>query len=254
MSNLRNIPDGGDGAPGRETPRDGAAVAHELNNLLDGSLRNVSLALTRLGDARAEHPDDSIDDDTLQRLDTATLSMRQMAVLLQQWMVSSRARFGEGQAQTTLEQAVRQVLALIEPTRRKRGIRIDVAIEPDAGLLPVGPMQPVIFNGLRNAMEAIADRGSVRLVVTREGEDLSLQITDNGPGVALMLPRDADGLVVAGITTKAAGHGLGLAVSRDIVHRLGGTLKLIDLPDGGASLQARWPIEPVTQTCTGERT
>ena len=69
-----------------------ARLVHELANLLDGSLRNVGLAMSDLSDVvEAPHKSsDAIDDALLQHLDIAQSGMQQMAPLLRRWMHLNR--------------------------------------------------------------------------------------------------------------------------------------------------------------------
>lgn len=220
-----------------------ARLAHELSNLLDGSLRNVCIALAKLGDVPLG---DVAADTTSQRLRTATESMRRMALLLRRWMS------GGGEDVTrlywqdaTLADAVRYAVQMIDPICEAQGISLDVQIPPDLAAVPAGPMYPVIANGLRNAVEAIERSGTVGIRGWLIGDEAKLEIVDTGPGVAAFLPRDADGLVAPGATTKASGHGLGLAVSRQIVNTLNGSIKLDSGPHGGAVLSVQWNIRAV---------
>jgi len=61
-----------------------AQVAHELANLLDGSMRNVNLVRLFLTEQAAEAL--PADQDVTDRLQSAEQGMRQMATLLGQWL------------------------------------------------------------------------------------------------------------------------------------------------------------------------
>ncbi|GMV08125.1 MAG: hypothetical protein AMXMBFR53_44000 [Gemmatimonadota bacterium] len=98
-------------------------------------------------------------------------------------------------------------------------------------------------NVVKNALDALAGRGGRISIYAREiggkHRQVSLRIRDTGPGVD---PEIRDRIFEPGITTKSAGWGVGLALSRRIVegvHR--GRIELLD-GTGGATFQVRLPV------------
>jgi C4-dicarboxylate-specific signal transduction histidine kinase len=228
----------GVGAEAKSTvaPVPPAQVAHELNNLLDGGLRNLSLALGHLHQAAA-----AADADTLRRLDAAAEAFGRMSGLLHRWMRHEstdplRVYWTPG----AFGPALRSVARLLKPVLESQRITLETRVDPRVEESPVGPLQPVLANALRNALEAIGADGSILLIARRHADQIEVQIADTGPGVDTVLPRDPDGLPRPGATTKEAGHGEGLALSRQILTALGGSIRLADRPEGGAMLTLRW--------------
>jgi signal transduction histidine kinase len=80
----------------------------------------------------------------------------------------------------------------------------------------------VLVNLLNNAFDAVrADGGTVRLELDDDDRWVVLRVVDTGPGVAESL---RDRVFEPFATTKSAGMGLGLSISRGIVESFGGTL------------------------------
>jgi C4-dicarboxylate-specific signal transduction histidine kinase len=213
-------------------------LAHELNSLLDGSIRCVAQALRSL--EAAGGPAVLTPDVVAVKLRHAREAMRQMAELL------DRARAGDAAVATLfdqripLAQGVPRLIAVHRELADAGGVRVKVTIAAAVRPLPIGPLGPVIANGLRNAIEACAAPGvsprRVEVAVTSEsGRELVIAIRDTGDGVPSDLRR--------GETTKPQGRGLGLALSQQIVGDLGGTLHLSNAPQGGAIFEARIPLE-----------
>jgi len=257
MAATPNDPQGQETTPASDTPG-GAdpsrAVAHELANLLDGSMRSLGLGLRKLDGADGNERSD----EALHQLRTADGALRRMAALLHQWMGRSAGVAGvlSGLERGTLAEAVRHALDLTRSSAEPRYVELVSEVSDEAGALPAGPVYGLIVNALRNAIESIDDadrRGDGRSVgrmehhevavrAWLEGADVRLMVTDTGAGVAHELVGPG-GEFRYGRSTKAGGQGIGLSVGREVIEGLGGRLKLRNREDGkrGAVLSARWP-------------
>ena len=216
-----------------------AQLAHELNSLLDGSLRSLALARRALsrpgesGDPEALEP-------ALARLRAAQDALKSMADVLNQAMTGGTSP-GDllGQVRSVSE-VVQRAVDRTEDWASGHDVQLVVRIAPEAADLPAGPLEAVILNGLRNAVESCISDGEsqrrVELTVSAEsGNDLALVIADTGGGV----PDDFR----VGRTGKPEGHGLGLQVVQQIVAELGGHATLVNAPSGsGAVLQVHVPL------------
>ncbi len=101
----------------------------------------------------------------------------------------------------------------------------------------------VFLNLIRNALQAVPDKGGEIRVVTAslraEGKPLlSIKLEDNGPGIPPeVLPEIFDAFVSTRLDSK--GTGLGLTVSEGIVHQHGGSISASNRACGGATLEVR---------------
>lgn len=95
-----------------------------------------------------------------------------------------------------------------------------------------------LLNGLRNALQAMGETGTLGIAVRQEDQWAALRIEDSGPGITESeFPR----LFTPFHTTKADGTGLGLAYSKKVVEGMGGVIELSNRPGGGAVLLIRLP-------------
>lgn len=120
--------------------------------------------------------------------------------------------------------------------RAATGLTIDVDAPPDLHVQGDGHrLRQVFLNLVANAARAGAHR--IRIRAAGEGRRVRLEVADDGPGVPdTVRPR----LFEPFATTREDGNGLGLAVSRRIVERHGGSLAL--LPAGpGATFRIELP-------------
>ncbi len=95
------------------------------------------------------------------------------------------------------------------------------------------PIVSVINNLLANAVEAIPERGEIRLSVRRQNENIIFTIEDTGEGID---SDDIQYIFEPGYTTKydqagVAATGIGLSHVRDIVASLKGEIHVQSLPD-----------------------
>ncbi|WP_394941243.1 ATP-binding protein [Psychromicrobium sp. YIM B11713] len=128
-------------------------------------------------------------------------------------------------------------------------IELRVSWDESVSLEQVAPhdVLTIVGNLLDNAMDAAALTPSsaaarwVSLELRREGDQALLRVSDSGPGVELS---DASMIFQRGFSTKEAdetGRGIGLALVRQTVLRLGGELSL-DSGEAGAVFTVRLPL------------
>ena len=112
------------------------------------------------------------------------------------------------------------------------------------------PMQlkQVFMNLLVNAYQAIEERvaqdggrGEIRLRTSCRDGGVSVEVSDNGPGVA---PAVIDRIFDPFFTTKevGVGTGLGLSTSYQLVKRQGGSLQVRSQPGRGATFEVWLPL------------
>jgi two-component system nitrogen regulation sensor histidine kinase NtrY len=100
-------------------------------------------------------------------------------------------------------------------------------------------LDQLLINLVRNAVDAsLESKGQVRIRWTRQNGNLSLMVEDEGPGLA-----SAANLFVPFFTTKPAGSGIGLVLSRQIAEAHGGSLTLDNRTDTrGCRAYLRLPL------------
>lgn len=238
------------------------ALAHDLANILDGSLRSVSLA------QRAALASPASDPDLLQRLDTLHNALRHMADLVRSAMdgVAPDAPLGRRRGLLgawTLPDAIRHAADVLRPLADDHRITIRLSIAPELEREPAGPLYPVIANALRNAVEAIVRRGnraggSISITAFRlDSPDhpaglVRIEIQDDGEGPPPLPSTERWRVFAPGFSTKARGRGHGLAIARDTLNSLGGVIELAPRDDGqlGAILRITYPLRPTDQRTT----
>jgi two-component system sensor kinase FixL len=107
-----------------------------------------------------------------------------------------------------------------------RGIDMDIAVDPRVGRIMANrvQLQQVIINLVRNAVEAMDGRPARVLHLSAAPDEdgrVEVIVADSGPGLD---PAAARALFTPFSTTKSAGMGVGLSISRTIVEGHGGRI------------------------------
>jgi len=109
-------------------------------------------------------------------------------------------------------------------------VNLSLAVRADERML-----RTALLNLMRNGAEADPD-GLVSVSATREDGTVVIQVRDTGPGIS---PADLQKIFIPFFTTKAKGHGIGLALTHRIITQHGGTLTAANALDGGAVFTIR---------------
>ena len=141
---------------------------------------------------------------------------------------------------------VREVIAGFQPRAKEAHVELDVRIQP-TGMVVTDPdrVGQIATNLLDNAIRHTPERGTVGIDVGRIGSEVTLRVTDSGPGVD---PDEIDHLFerfyVGRQHERPEGSGLGLSIVRQLVAMLGGTARGELPPDGGLLVEVRLPDLP----------
>src|SRR3954469_9064606 len=105
-------------------------------------------------------------------------------------------------------------------------------------------IEQVAFNLVRNAIEAIGERGRGALTIATEllaDGMIEVSVADTGPGLP---PEIREKLFEPFVTTKGSGLGVGLSICRVIIEAHGGELWADDNPGGGTIFRFTLPQQP----------
>ena len=112
-------------------------------------------------------------------------------------------------------------------------LHVNIVIDADESLTVRADermLRLALLNLIRNAVEARAD-GHVFVNAAPENESIVVEVRDDGPGIPAA---DLQKIFIPFFTTKAKGHGIGLALTHRIITQHGGTLTAGNSVEGGA--------------------
>ena len=98
-------------------------------------------------------------------------------------------------------------------------------------------LRAALMNLLNNAADAAPQE--VEIHARCDADNFTLEIHDHGKGLSEEVARKAGS---AFFTTKAEGHGLGLFLANATIERMGGTVRLYNREQGGATTEIILPI------------
>ncbi len=214
-----------------------STLAHELNQPL-AAIANYSQGCVRL----LRDMDDTVAVRMREALEeTARQSLRAGGIIrhLREFVTRGETEKEPVDIRKLIEEA--GALALVGS--RERGVRSIFDFAPGAASVMVDSVQiqQVLINLMRNAMEAMRDSERRELVVrTSSGEDGSviIEVSDTGPGISEEI---AARLFQPFVTSKPAGMGIGLSISRRIVEAHGGELSASRNSENGATFRFSLP-------------
>jgi two-component system sensor kinase FixL len=215
-----------------------SALAHELNQPL-AAIVNYVQATRRMLEASAAPPAPRI----LDTMDKAVAQAARAGDIIQH--LRSFIRKGETERSTEdLSKMVEEATALGLVGAKEGGIKVQIDLSADS--LPVFidkvQIQQVVFNLIRNSVEALPESDVRELTVTTRRADCGMAlaaVADSGPGLA---PAVAEQLFQPFVTTKEKGMGLGLSICRSIIEAHGGRLWATPNPERGVTFQFSIPM------------
>ncbi|GGF12840.1 hypothetical protein GCM10011611_18120 [Aliidongia dinghuensis] len=224
-----------------------AGIAHEINNPLAfvaNHLTTVTRGVETLVpeiEAHLSTAGNRTLDKVRQRLDAMRLGVDRVENLVVKLRTFSR--LDEAEVKTIeIEESIEAVLTLLQhkltdriAVVRRYGDVKRVSCYP-------GPLNQVIMNVVSNAIDAIADEGTITIETGRVDAMLAIAIADTGSGIPHAI---RDRVFEPFFTTKpvGAGTGLGLSISYGIVQRHGGQLEIESEEGRGTQVTIRIPIE-----------
>ncbi|HUF68422.1 MAG TPA: HAMP domain-containing sensor histidine kinase [Longimicrobiales bacterium] len=173
---------------------------------------------------------------------------RRLIQLVENVLAFARSSRG-GQALTRhsvdLEALVRETIAAFDPLARTSNASIRIVVDgPALAMADESAVRRILVNLLDNAVKYGPAGQTVTVTVGQAAGSTTLTVDDSGPGVPAAdrariwtdfsrLDRDDRGAI--------AGSGMGLAIVRDLVERMNGSVNVDDAPGGGARFVVTLP-------------
>jgi signal transduction histidine kinase/ActR/RegA family two-component response regulator len=231
-----------------------ATLAHELRNPL-APIRQAS-AISRL--PQATEAQKRWSHEVIER------QVRHMALLLDDLLDVSRITRGRltlRRSAHTLHEMIEAAVETARPLIDSRQHELQIDLPPVTILMQADPLRvsQIVANLLTNAAKYTDANGHIQLRAALEGEDVVIEVSDNGIGIAPeSLPAVFDMFTqLRGTGDRASGLGIGLALTKGLVELHGGSISVqsegggrgsvftVRLPRGEASEHAAPPADGI---------
>jgi signal transduction histidine kinase len=225
-------------------------VGHELRTPTASILGHIESVLLSL-----DAPDQHVPPDTLRTyLGIVQREAERLSSLVDDLLAVARAERDELQlvlAPVDAAEVIHEVHQALAPlARRERQVML--VHEEQHNLPPLladrQRLSQVLLNLVRNAITYTPPGGIVSIALRRiEGDRLLLTVADTGSGIA---PADLERVFErfyradASRTRESGGFGLGLAIARDLVEAMGGTITAESIVGEGSYFHVTLPIAP----------
>jgi PAS domain S-box-containing protein len=198
-----------------------ASIAHEINNPLAAVMNLLFLAVST-GELSAS---------TRQLLETADEELRRVAYITRQALGFYRE--SNAPALTSVSAVLDSAVNLLKSRIKAKHALIDAQMGKDKEVQIIavaGELRQVFSNLLSNSLDAIEERGVIKLRLSSRNNHVRVTIADNGKGI----PRNIRGRIFEPLfTTKSTvGTGLGLWVSQQIIEKHKGTIRVRSSSEG----------------------
>jgi signal transduction histidine kinase len=215
-----------------------ADAAHELRTPIAALRAHLEVALGR------GHSAESYRDGLLDALEQT----ERLGRLAEDLLTLSAVEAGVAGPQTrtqpvALDELTREVAEFLEPVAQEQGRAFDWRAEPALTVRGAPDLlKRVVLNLVDNAFRHTPPSAAVRLAVGRHDGHATIEVQDEGPGIA------ADDLPHVferfrrGRGAITSGTGLGLALCREIVVRHGGEIALDSRPGAGTTVRVTLPL------------
>jgi two-component system, NtrC family, sensor histidine kinase PilS len=208
-----------------------ANIAHEIRNPLASISGSVEV-LKRLSGADAE---------TCNLVDIAVREVDRVNALISNLLDYARPRT-EDRQRLDLGEMVAEIAKIFEQERRTKEVHLQLHTQPGVWVeVASGQMQQVLWNLLRNAVDAMPEGGTIYLAAAKKNAiraEAILRVRDTGVGIAR---EDLEHIFEPFFSRKTGGTGLGLATTARIVEEHGGTIDVLSQPGKGTTFTVRMP-------------
>ncbi len=218
----------------------GTTIVHEINQPITAFINYIHICRRLL-----EKTHEKLPDPLRTAMDKAVNESERAASIIQHlrdYLQSGSLH----QQNADINALIHQTYELFRNEVIEKNIKVSLDLQPDLNPAYVDKIQiqQVVFNLIRNSMDALAQVVSPEIhFVTIKGDENMLEVVveDSGPGVD---PAILELNLETPYSSSSDGLGIGLSICKTIIDAHGGKLWCSSSPLGGASFHFTLPVQP----------
>lgn len=146
-----------------------------------------------------------------------------------------------------LQTSITESITGLRPLAERKHLRLAADVEPGTLVADRARFRQILYNLLSNAIKYTPDGGDIRVLGRSTPTEMSISVVDSGVGIAAEdQPHVFEEFRQVGDpTTRQAGTGLGLALTRRLTEAHGGRIELESAPGHGSRFTVILPRGPV---------
>jgi C4-dicarboxylate-specific signal transduction histidine kinase len=219
-----------------------ATFAHESKNTL-GNILESGKTVRRRGQEHLGPNYEKLFKNPVDRIITSAEALANFSTSTLSLLAQEKRR----KQRVQIHQSINAIIGLFHYFFLERNVTIEkrYAVASPYLLGSEAALDSIIINLITNSLRAFEESESLNerkivFITEVEGEELTIRVTDNGPGIQGIKKQD---IWLPGYTTTPNGTGLGLTIVKDAVSDLGGKIDVIERGAyGGAEFVIQLPI------------
>ena len=205
-----------------------SGIAHEIKNPLGG----IEIYTGLLEEELKDNPEHS---EYLNKIMTELQNLKRIILEYLDYARPPKSNIKPQKIDTIVIDAAR----ILAPEMEQKKIRFKLegtgTISGDESKL-----RRVLVNLLKNSLEAVAEGGKIGVTIDDSGSNLVMKISDDGEGIDLELQ---ERIFQPHFSTRDRGYGLGLAIVRNIIDEMHGTIVVKSVVGQGTDFVLTFPMK-----------
>ncbi len=211
-----------------------AGVAHEIGNPLNSLTINLQLL-----EREFQHLSPEDRENLNELVDVSRKEVDRLDSIITQFLRAVRPQQPQVEPIDPVE-LLRESLTFLRQEVQDRGVLVEVEADESIPAIQIDPGQvkQAFFNIIKNAVQAMAGGGVLKIAVFVTERFVAISFKDTGCGIK---PEDLSSIFKPYHTTKSEGSGLGLMIVQRIMRDHGGEIEVDSEPEKGTSFTLLFP-------------
>ncbi|MCH8068474.1 MAG: HAMP domain-containing histidine kinase [Candidatus Marinimicrobia bacterium] len=192
-----------------------SGIAHEIKNPLGG----MEIYSGLLQEELAKSNGNSTSDESLNFLGKITQEIQHLKQVVLEYLDYAKPLKSDLKP-IHIESLIEDIYRILLPEMRQKKISYTLSGRGEV-LADESKLRRVFLNLLKNSLEAVDEKGTIKVEIKNENSTTIIDVTDNGIGI----PEDNMSQIFQPyFTTREKGYGLGLTIAKNIIDELNGTI------------------------------